>query len=798
MRSRARWNPWAMWPAWLALAAVAGLVGPRAVGGGEAGTPWPGLGHAPANIGHYAGTMQGNRTEMPSLGSVCSGGRNQLVEVSLAGSVFGSAGSAAGPGSIGMGTIAPTGLAETALAKSEQHWNGNLLRYSVPAGVGNGTFVEYRVNNLFPGLWARTGARTIEMLQGRPPSDIAFVVGASVKQVAVPEKLESVVAAPLAEMTENWFLCWFSGRPGWRDAKWWAHFSQGTGFDAPWLVVLQHRPQAARLSRKSLALSFVEDAGHVLAMPLYGIVYLEPGQTQKWRQQGLPEDVVRRCREWASRARQVPTRTSEELEILDGGRTVRIRVSCQFEEIHDEWKTPGRKCAPFWPLAGIVLRYNQFYKLPLEVAPALVDTGYETQYGPFYGVPGADTYEVTIRDTGRYLSEAVSGSPVRGETAERAAQEIRRRLRQTVSENRNIVAVLSSGDESSPLAVGTKAHQVRAAAETLYLLEGDEREAAARYLKRLVREYLLKAEYFQGNNFVGEVFAVRKDWGMTSTNGRLAYALWAYAQATGDWQTIADHWPLVRKAFRHFQEGSDWLLVFPQRHLAPVVLTHEDIAGVIGFGRMAHAVGDREMEAWSRYLLAKYLVAQVGVWKSMSYVCDCQRGNPRNYIYPELGPNAPQWVGQAHDAMSTKAEAWYPSSGPHFSGDSTLYDAPWRGLFFLAVPEEHRFLGAYLRDDLVDVVNLLKTMYPGVFLAPASHQYTNEWGVKGGYYLLLAYALRTAPAELRYMVPPDKAFIQDPLRLIHLKGLIDACAGLPWRDVLIGVEKTQVKAPGLP
>ncbi|MGA2617242.1 MAG: hypothetical protein ABSF26_06485 [Thermoguttaceae bacterium] len=770
-----------------------GAVCLRAAHAADSPVRFPGLGHSQGNVGHYAGTILGARTAMPSLGAVCSGGEKELVEASLAGNVFSSVGFGKGPEWISMGTIIPSGLTKPVLSERKQHFNGNVLRYAVPKELQNGTFVEFRAGNLFPGLWASTDAPNIEMLQGRTPSDIAFVAAGRLRHVIVPEQAAADVPLPFSEMTENWFLCWFSGRPGWREAKWWAHFSVGTGFDAPWLVLLQHRPQSAQLGRRSLKLSFATAAGHVLAVPLYGIVHLEPRQTQKWRH-SLPEEVVTSCRQWASRARQVPIRTREDFEILDGGRSVRVRVGCQFEEIRDDWGTAGRKLAPFWPLAGIVLRYNRFYGVPIEVQPALVDTHYETQYGPYCGVPETDAYEVTIRDVGKYFSETISGAPIRGEVAERAAEEIRRRLRATVAENRNLVAISSSGDETSPIAVGTKAHQVRAAAETLYLLQGDERAAIAQYLKRMVQDHLLKAEYFSESHFLGEVFAVRKNWNMTSTSGRLLHALWTYAYSTGDWQTVAESWPLVKRAFGYYQDSSDWLLVLPRRQLSPVVLAHEDIAGVIGLGRMAHALGDQHTEAWCRYLMAKYLVAEVGIWKSMSYVCDCQQGNPRNYIYPDLGPDSPAWVGRSHDTMSTKLQNWFPD-GPAYSGDSTLYEAPWRGVFFLVPPEGLRFLGDVLRDDLTDITNLLKSMYPGIFLAPASHQYTHEWGVKGGYYLLSAYAMQTPPEELQYMVPPDKAFVQDPFRIIHLKALIDACAGRSWKDVLIGPDETRCRTP---
>ena len=355
----------------LALATVLmgfGVVSQCAAHAAENPVRFQGLGHSQANIGHYAGTIVGARTAMPSLGAVCSGGEKALVEVSLAGNVFSSVGFGKGPEWINMGTVIPSGLTKPVLAERKQHFNGNLLRFTVPKELQNGTFVEFRVSNLFPGLWASTDAPNIEMLQGRTPSDIALATANGIRHLTVPEQAPADVAIPFNQMTENWFLCWFSGRPGWREAKWWAHFSEGTGFDAPWLIILQHRPQSAQLGRRSLKLSFATAAGHVLAMPLYGIVHLEPRQTQNWRQ-GLPEEVVKTCRQWASRARQVPIRTREDFEILDGGRSVRVRIGCQFEEVQDDWDTAGRKLAPFWPLAGIVLRYNRFYDLPFEVQP---------------------------------------------------------------------------------------------------------------------------------------------------------------------------------------------------------------------------------------------------------------------------------------------------------------------------------------------------------------------------------------------------------------------------------------------
>src|SRR5688572_3564301 len=59
----------------------------------------------------------------------------------------------------------------------------------------------------------------------------------------------------LTNMAQNWILVWWAGAEGW------------TNWDSPWVVFLQHRPDAMSLDEDGLHLEFPRAAGDVVMMP---------------------------------------------------------------------------------------------------------------------------------------------------------------------------------------------------------------------------------------------------------------------------------------------------------------------------------------------------------------------------------------------------------------------------------------------------------------------------------------------------------------------------------------------------
>src|SRR4029434_4085061 len=80
---------------------------------------------------------------------------------------------------------------------------------------------------------------------------------------------------------------------------------------------------------------------------------------------------------------------------VDRGReAVVIRQRFDFLEIPDEWGTPPIRIAPVSPTLGLALIRGQ--QIPVEFSRAPFNYEMPTPFGPFFGVPDVDGYEITF------------------------------------------------------------------------------------------------------------------------------------------------------------------------------------------------------------------------------------------------------------------------------------------------------------------------------------------------------------------------------------------------------------------
>jgi hypothetical protein len=215
----------------------------------------------------------------------------------------------------------------------------------------------------------------------------------------------------VTNMAENWVLVWWAGAEGW------------THWDSPWVVYLQHQPEAMTLDADGLHLEFPHSAGDVVLLPLYG--YDKPPQTGRdfQAEHGLPErkvkvktwewpkvvtrDPLTRIRYWASVSREFPVHCEDSFSVDRARDSVTIRSRFRWRSIDDDWRTRHIKLAPLSPPLGHAARLGGF---PVQFSGRWFDLEMPTPYGPYVGVEGVDEFDATLSVL-QYVNETEALDP---------------------------------------------------------------------------------------------------------------------------------------------------------------------------------------------------------------------------------------------------------------------------------------------------------------------------------------------------------------------------------------------------
>lgn len=207
-----------------------------------------------------------------------------------------------------------------------------------------------------------------------------------------------------ALMRESWFVVWFAGATNW------------TNWDSPWFLTLQHRPAKISFDTNGLHFTFTNEAGYAALMPMYGCY--KPAQlatqplpfyqikdkkkrvlTWEWYK-ALPADPLARARYWASALREFPLTCDESFSVDRAHDSVTFRQTFHWLSWEDDWKTKHLKLAPVSPVLALAYREG----VPMTFSKNPFDMEIFTSFGPFYGVEGVDSYDVTLPVL-RYVNE---------------------------------------------------------------------------------------------------------------------------------------------------------------------------------------------------------------------------------------------------------------------------------------------------------------------------------------------------------------------------------------------------------
>lgn len=444
------------------------------------------------------------------------------------------------------------------------------------------------------------------------PSHVAMCTAAGVKTL---RRGNGALTLPAGEaLREPWMLVWFAGSPGWKQ------------WDSPWLVVWQHRPDAVTLDESGLHASASAALGTVALMPLYGI--FKP-KTDGW--QTLPDDAIRRCRFWTRALRQYPVACDETFRIDPANNAVVVRDQFRWIATTDDWKTVPLKFAPLSPTLALAQRGK---RMPMTVSAPTQDAGLVTAFGPYMGVPDADSYDVSFPILSYITQTEADGTPDTNNPVVAAAW---KRLRDQMRD------LFSSGDGLYHPDFGDPPHFADPPPQTsdngntcwalmsvpypcraLPYLPADVQERAKTRLHRYFADWVLQPERYkpyQGKLLltgpgIGD-FGAYGDAGKFSSNTLIA--LWAYAHYTGDWELMKQRWPLIQKLFVTPRECS-WR-GYGRDGVAEL---GDEAAPALAMARLAWFVGDKDSFGYAAYIFARELVNHVVKQTGAIYFVDRQ------------------------------------------------------------------------------------------------------------------------------------------------------------------------------
>lgn len=408
-----------------------------------------------------------------------------------------------------------------------------------------------------------------------------------------------------------WLLVWFSGAEGWSE------------WDAPLLLVLQHRLKKISLTHEGLSLTFPEKAGDIVLMPLYG--YYKPPQQGKdflskynlpsknirpWQwKKGLPQEVVDRCGYLSKVLRAYPIYVEERFAI--SGDTLIIRENFKWRYIRDDWETKPLRLAPLPPTLALALwASNHKYAekpFPMLISHPIKDPDIPTPYGPWMGIESVDTYEVRFP----LLSYVHIMEEPKLPDLESAPNVIKEALAWIVNRMKEKFQGKDwqeIWDHGGAVNYCWQVMGDRWYAKAIPYLPEEVGKKVKWVLGEYMRNFVLKEENYKP--FKGMLLLVGPGigtWGGYDDAGKfssnLLETLWCYAHFCDDWGLIRGRWELIKRFFITPLE-CDWKS-FGRYAIAEM---GDEAAPPLYMARLAYMANDYDTYTFACYIFVRELV----------------------------------------------------------------------------------------------------------------------------------------------------------------------------------------------
>ncbi len=572
----------------------------------------------------------------------------------------------------------------------------------------------------------------------------------------------------LSGMSESWLVLW------------WGDNVLAPGVDIPWLVRLQRRPGSLSANENGVIVRFPGAAGDVTLMPLYGVTKLS---TANWAA-GLPRDAVRRARRWAARLVKAPTRCYDSFSLDEDNGVIRVQFRYEYRQSPDDWNTNAVPLAPVPPSFAFAASKG----LPVAF-PQAVSQDYAAFNGPLFAAENTDRVSLALPALFDVITKPFERNTARPEQLAY--------VRSVVPIEKNIRFLLNR--KPGPARWRTRGLELQMGP----MLAGHPwmSKSAQANVRAIFRRFLKDNRYFDLDTYyaVEDRYSMRKYIIADDPDQRVAHSvdyafgaggtLWClcdYAETTGDWDLIRDHWESVLQFGTVFAAGNAW------NHPSPDAMTFYNewggnpdylgtyYHGLLALARMADRVGDRRTYRRAVYMFARNLVSLVMFWHIQSWAYehrpwDCPGGRQPEAGYTYAGAVTGEGVIGAltNSRSELKASLFYPFvtiTGDYARFlDRYLRDAVAKYCYHdLRAVSPNRLNGhlllarGYLFNNDPDT---LREWLDRTYLAQADYAATNP-------YALFGLLVNQPPVQLR---PPAPKWV-DPLYEQRIRGL-----DRPWR-----------------
>lgn len=337
--------------------------------------------------------------------------------------------------------------------------------------------------------------------------------------------------------------------------------------------------------------------------------------------------------------------------------------------------------------------------------------------------------------------------------ANRSVEDVRTLL------NQQIQALVDSGEHIDPVARMWAYHPlsmgvfwqegdvVRSLAEALPYLDVEVANQLKGYLKTEVEDYLLNPTYYEyryacidydqkrildpceeGEN------TIQVGWYWNSQNlvAERLYAMYQYANNSGDWATIEQNWPFISKLFTGFEEFWDaeaGFFLFPEWQTGPFNPTYQ-MGATFAMKGMAQHMGDSATERkadqylqtmqqqrvfWGKYVRSLYADGTLkklsyDQWEDWAYI----QGNQPIPIEGYLGDDND--YRQVYSLTREDGELVAQFDSPMFAG------APYHLIGYHPFYQEFNdLIQSSVKDELSDYVAAVEAIAPFWYMGDYSH-----------------------------------------------------------------------------
>jgi hypothetical protein len=536
-------------------------------------------------------------------------------------------------------------------------------------------------------------------------------------------------------------------------------FSQGGNkqrdFDMPILVVFSQKPMkimqngydAIEKARKGLTFYFPEGVDYCLSIvPIEGSIGVGAKAVRKWIMEGLPPEILEKCRFWRRASLAIPIGREERFSLK--GEWAILRWVYEYRLIDDEWGEKPLFLAPLAPTWLSLASKN----LLVDGLTRILDT----IWGPYMAKVGSRTLTVRLKlpslnfpyDKGIKEPKTQKGKELLNKIREEVAEFVEgeekappfpvsrgggrsgyssivllpyldQPLREKVIEfcRSSLIHALRDENVRKLVVPKTKSwcyilcyyswppkgypHRERwtlfdfrwykGNLERFYKPDGSFDFETFNKLPIEVRQKILKECLYEGRSVEEACYFGDAEWDWQ--NARTLNAVALYGFYSQDWKFMRERWDIIIGALRFIAmfESHGWARYYPDAGLSWG-------SALYGLSKVAKALGDEESYEQILLLLAKWGVCAEAVFSCTDYLTRVFGSRPIYFPYAPEGKRFVQLPGRSDDPFLVCE--FYDSFGPGFNTFQGRGLGGLHGLYWHPHPHAIFVLGQYVGEKI--------------------------------------------------------------------------------------------------